>query len=84
MCSSFPKREDNHGMIVNEANNENNVEIITVTQNCVMILDTNPELIAIGKNTTTITKVIEVTVPPISAVPSKAARTRLLPISMCL
>jgi hypothetical protein len=38
------------------------VEIITVTQNCVMIFETNP-LIAIGKNTTTITKVIEVTVP---------------------
>ena len=57
-------------MIVNEANKENNVEIITVTQNCVMMFDTKPELIAIGKNTTTITKVIEVTVAPISAVPS--------------
>ena len=57
-------------MIVNEANKENNVEIITVTQNCVMMFETNPELIAIGKNTTTITKVIEVTVAPISAVPS--------------
>ena len=57
-------------MIVNEAKSENKVEIITVTQNCVMILETNPELMAIGKNTTTITKVIEVTVPPISAVPS--------------
>ena len=70
ICSSFPNREDNHGMIVKEANNENNVEIITVTQNCVMMFETNPELIAIGKNTTTITKVIEVTVAPISAVPS--------------
>jgi hypothetical protein len=40
---------DNHGIIVNEAKRENNVEIITVTQNCVIILDTNPELIAIGK-----------------------------------
>jgi hypothetical protein len=33
-----------------------NVEIITVTQNCVMIFETNPVLIAIGKNTTTITR----------------------------
>jgi hypothetical protein len=35
-----------------------------------MIFDTNPELKAMGKKTTTITKVIDVTVPPISAVPS--------------
>jgi hypothetical protein len=34
------------------------------------MFETKPELSAIGKNTTTITKVIEVTVPPISAVPS--------------
>jgi hypothetical protein len=54
-------------------------EIITVTQNCVMIFDTNPELKAMGKKTTTITKVIDVTVPPISAVPSYAARTRFFP-----
>jgi hypothetical protein len=40
------------------ANNENKVEIITVTQNCVMF-ETKPELSAIGKNTTTITKVME-------------------------
>jgi hypothetical protein len=44
------------------ASKENKVEIITVTQNCVMIFETNPVLIAIGKNTT-ITKVMEVTVP---------------------
>jgi hypothetical protein len=35
-----------------------------------MILETSPELNAIGKNTTTITSVIDTTVPPISAVPS--------------
>jgi hypothetical protein len=70
MCSNFPYREDNHGIIVNEATKDNNVEIITVTQNCVIMLETNPVLIAIGKNTTTITQVIDTTVPPISAVPS--------------
>ena len=48
--------------MVNEASNDNSVAIITVTQNCVMMLETNPVLIAIGKNTTTITKVIAVTV----------------------
>ena len=70
MCSNFPYLDDNQGIIVNEATNDNKVEIITVTQNCVIILDTNPVLIAIGKNTTTITNVIDTTVPPISAVPS--------------
>jgi hypothetical protein len=39
-----------------DASKENKVEIITVTQNCVMIFETNPVLIAIGKNTTTITR----------------------------
>jgi hypothetical protein len=70
MCSNFPYLDDNHGIIVNEATNDNKVDIITVTQNCVMILETSPELNAIGKNTTTITSVIDTTVPPISAVPS--------------
>ena len=70
MCSNLPKRDDNHGIIVNDAKSDNKVEITTVIQNCVMMFETSPELIAIGKNTTTITKVIEVTVPPISAVPS--------------
>jgi hypothetical protein len=40
MCSNFPSR-DNHGMIVNEATNDNKVDIITVTQNCVIILETS-------------------------------------------
>ena len=70
MCSNFPYLDDNQGIIVNEATNDNKVEIITVTQNCVIMFETNPVLIAIGKNTTTITKVIDTTVPPISAVPS--------------
>ncbi|MCY1533748.1 hypothetical protein D9M68_690920 [compost metagenome] len=38
---------------------------------------------AIGKNTTTITRVIETTVKPISRVASAAARTLFFPISMC-
>jgi hypothetical protein len=56
------------GIIVKEANNngQNNYS----NTKFVMMFETKPELSAIGKNTTTITKVIEVTVPPISAVPS--------------
>ena len=69
-------------MMVNEANNENNVAITTVTQNCAKISATKPELIAIGKNTTTITIVIAVTVNPISEAPSYAARILLFPISI--
>jgi hypothetical protein len=62
--------KNNHGIIVNDANSENNVRNNYGDTNCVMIFDTNPELKAMGKKTTTITKVIDVTVPPISAVPS--------------
>jgi hypothetical protein len=47
------------------------------------MFDTNPVLTAIGKNTTTITKVIDTTVKPISLVASDAALTLFLPISMC-
>ena len=81
-CTSFPNLDDNQGIIVKEANNDNIVAITTVTQNCAKILDTNPELIAIGKNTTTITNVIAVTVNPISEAPSYAARILLFPISI--
>jgi hypothetical protein len=66
----FSVSDDNHGIIVNDATNDNKVDIITVTQNCVMILETKPELNAIGKNTTTITSVIDTQFHPISAVPS--------------
>ena len=68
--------------MVKEANNDNNVAITTVTQNCAKILAARPVLIAIGKNTTTITKVIATTVKPISAAPSYAALILLFPISM--
>ena len=83
ICSNLPYRENNNGTIVNEANNESSVAIITTTQNWRKILDTKPELMAIGKNTTTITKVMETTVKPISLVASEAALTLFLPISMC-
>jgi hypothetical protein len=33
ICSNFPYLDDNHGIIVNEATNDNKVDIITVTQN---------------------------------------------------
>ena len=69
-CTTFPYLEDNQGMMVKEVNKENKVAITTVTQNCAKISDTKPELIAIGKNTTTITKVMAVTVNPISEAPS--------------
>ncbi|MCY1524149.1 hypothetical protein D9M68_590720 [compost metagenome] len=81
--SNFPKRENKSGTMVNEVTKESNVAIITTTQNCLKILDTNPELMAIGKNTTTITKVMDTTVKPISLVASKEARTLFLPISIC-
>ena len=70
MCSNFAYLDDSQGIMVNDASNDNIVAIITVTQNCVIMLETKPVLIAIGKKTTTITKVIDTTVPPISAVPS--------------
>src|SRR5688572_29632620 len=68
--SSFPKREDNQGTIVNEESNDNRVAIDTVTQNCLMISAARPVLKAMGTNTTTITSVIDVTVKPISFVAS--------------
>jgi hypothetical protein len=43
-----------------------------------MIFDTNPELKAMGRKQPQL-PVIDVTVPPISAVPSYAARTRFFP-----
>ncbi|MNR60176.1 hypothetical protein D3C85_1816020 [compost metagenome] len=64
-CSNLPKREYNQGTTVNDTNKDNKVEMITVTQNCARILATKPVDIAIGRNTTTITKVIAVTVNPI-------------------
>src|SRR5690606_35892837 len=75
---------ESQGIMVKEAKNENPVAIMTVTQNCLIMFDTRSFPIEIGKNTTTITKVIAMTVNPISAAPSYAARTLFLPISMCL
>jgi hypothetical protein len=48
-----------------------------------MIFDTISELKAMGKKKQPQLP-NDVTVPPISAVPSYAARTRFFPISMCL
>src|SRR5690606_27942480 len=69
-CSNFPYREYSHGTMVNDVNSDNNVAITTVIQNCVIILETKPVLMAIGRNTTIITKVMAVTVNPISEAPS--------------
>src|SRR5690606_28388781 len=82
MCSNFPKREYNQGTTVKETNNESKVDMMTVTQNCARILATKPVDIAMGKNTTTITNVIALTVKPISFAPSNAARTLFFPISI--
>src|SRR5690606_8474117 len=82
ICDNFPKREYNHGTNVNDTNRDNNVATTTVTQNWRKISDTNPDDIAIGRNTTIITRVIAVTVNPISFAPSNAARTLFLPISI--
>ena len=70
ICSSFPTLENSQGTMVKDTNRESIVEIITVTQNCTKISATSPVAIAIGRNTTTITKVIAVTVNPISDAPS--------------
>src|SRR5690606_36856739 len=70
ICDNLPKREYNQGTNVNDTSKDNNVATTTVMQNCLKISETNPEDIAIGKNTTTITKVIAVTVNPISFAPS--------------
>src|SRR5690606_26039907 len=79
---SLPIREYNHGTTVKETKKDNRVDTITVTQNWRRISETKPDDIAIGKNTTTITKVIADTVKPISFAPSYAALTLFLPISM--
>src|SRR5690606_15201858 len=75
-------RDDNQGTKVNDAKYENAVAIITVTANCLMMLDTKSLLKVIGKNTTIITSVMANTVNPISLAPSYDARTLFLPISI--
>ena len=67
---SFPNREESQGTMVKEESKENKVARITVTQNWEIKSETNPVLIAIGRNTTTITRVIAETVNPISIIPS--------------
>jgi hypothetical protein len=68
--SSFPNLDESQGTNVNEDIKDNKVAITTVTQNCFKISAAKPVLAAIGKNATTITSVIEVTVKPISMVAS--------------
>ena len=80
---SSNKRDASHGTSVNDASKLIRVEMITTTVNSRRILDTSSFVKLIGKNTTTITRVMDVTVKPISLTPSKAARTRFLPISIC-
>src|SRR5690606_19162408 len=75
-------REYNQGTMVNDTKKDSNVDTITVTQNWRKMSETNPDDIAIGKNTTTITSVIAETVKPISFAPSKDARTLFFPISI--
>src|SRR5690606_8429968 len=82
ICSNRPKREYNQGTTVKDTKKDNPVEIITVTQNCAKMLATNPVETAIGKNTTIITKVMALTVKPISLAPSYVARTLYIPITM--
>jgi len=79
--SSFPNLDESQGTRVNDDSSDSKVAITAVTQNCFKISAAKPVLAAIGKNATTITSVIDVTVKPISLVASYAARTRFLPIS---
>src|SRR5690606_694118 len=68
--SNLPKREVSNGTIVNEATKLSSVAITTTTQNSRKISDTIPVLMAMGKNTTTMTNVMDTTVNPISFAPS--------------
>ena len=81
-CSNFPKREYSQGTTVNDISNDSIVAMATVIQNSLTIFTTMLFPIEIGTNTTTITKVIAITVSTISLDPSKAARTLFLPISI--
>ena len=81
-CSNFPNLEYNQGTTVKDINNESIVAIATVKQNSRNTFTTIALPNEIGTNTTTITKVIAITVSTISLEPSKAARTLFLPISI--
>src|SRR5690606_16675022 len=82
--SNFPNREVSKGTIVNDTTKLSKVDIITTTQNSLKILETIPVLREMGRNTTTITSVMDITVKPISFAPSIDARTLFLTITMCL
>ena len=72
------------GVKVKETNKETRVEITTTKANCFIIFPIMPPVSAIGKNTTTSTRVIAKAVKPISFLPSKAACLLFFPISRCL
>src|SRR5690606_33079199 len=82
-CSSLPKRDDNQGTTVKDTKRLSPVAITTVIQNSLNMFETSPLVNEMGRNTTMITRVMEVTVVPISDTPSSAARTLFLPIFIC-
>ena len=83
-CSNLEKREANIGVNVKETRSDTRVEITTTNANCFIIFPIIPPVKAMGKNTTTSTKVIAKAVKPISFLPSKAACLLFFPISRCL
>ncbi len=82
--SFFPIREASHGTSVKPTNKLVRVDVITTTENSLSISATNTCKKRIGKNTITITSVIDIAENPISIRPSIAAVTFSLPISKCL
>ena len=70
MCSNFENLEVNKGIKVKATNKLIKVATATVILNWVKIPAINPPVSDKGTNTTTITRVMETTVPPISRIPS--------------
>lgn len=73
--STFPKSDANKGVRVNETKRLSKVENTTTNENCRTRFPTNPDVSAIGMNTTKSTMVMATAVKPISCLPSMAART---------
>src|SRR5690554_5699063 len=81
---SLANLEAKSGVTVNETSNDIRVENATTIENAFSRLDTIPSTNAIGKNTTTITRVIDVTESPISSQHLIAASFGVAPFSKCV
>src|SRR5207237_298134 len=80
--SNLPQREANNGVSVKDTNKLIRVENTTTKENSRNIFPIKPPANARGTNTTTSTRVIAIAVKPISFLPSTAAASLSLPISI--